>query len=172
MELASAEGGDLKMNVSFTFPDMTRILSLLLVLSFAPPLRAESGLKILLVVGSGGTDSYLAEFAETSAIWIEAAKRGGAELEILGLDLKAEGAPDDAELLKTALASEESPELWLVLIGHGTFDQREVKFNLRGPDVTDRELAEWLEAYPGQLAVINTASASGSYAKWIADVSM
>ena len=39
----------------------------------------------------------------------------------------------------------------------------EVKFNLRGPDVTDRELASWLDPYKGKLSVINTASASGSF---------
>ena len=27
-------------------------------------------------------------------------------------------------------------ELWLVLIGHGTFDGRTARFNLRGPDVS------------------------------------
>ena len=30
------------------------------------------------------------------------------------------------------------------MIGHGTYDGREAKFNMRGPDVSDRELAEWL----------------------------
>jgi hypothetical protein len=38
-----------------------------------------------------------------------------------------------------------------------------VKFNLRGPDFTDEELADWVKAYPGDLAVINTASSSGSF---------
>jgi hypothetical protein len=144
-------------------PDMIRILFLLLLL--APALRAESGLKILLVVGSGGTEDYTKEFAEISALWIDAAKKGEAVIEIIGLDPPSGDAPDDAELLKQKLAAEKSPELWLVLIGHGTFDQREVKFNFRGPDVTDRELAGWADAYQGRLAVINTASASGSFVR-------
>ena len=37
-----------------------------------------------------------------------------------------------------------SEPLWLVLIGHGTFDGRLAKFNLRGPDVTAGELNQWL----------------------------
>ena len=141
---------------------MIRLFSLLFFL-FAPALHAESGLKILLVVGSGGTDDYTKEFAELSALWIDAAKKGEAAIEIIGLDPPSAEAPRDAELLKQKLAAEKSPELWLVLIGHGTFDQRETKFNFRGPDVTDRELASWADSFKGRLAVINTASASGSF---------
>jgi hypothetical protein len=143
---------------------MIRLFSLFLFL-FVPALHAESGLKILVVVGSGGTDDYTKEFAEISALWIDAAKKGEAAIEIIGLDAPSGGTPSDAELLKQKLAAEKSPELWLVLIGHGTFDQREVKFNFRGPDVTDRELASWADAYQGRLAVINTASASGSFVR-------
>lgn len=143
---------------------MTRILFLLLLL-FTPALRAESGLKILLVVGSGGTEDYTKEFAEISALWVDAAKKGEAAVEIIGLDPPSGEPPGDADVLKQKLAAETSPELWVVLIGHGTFDQREVKFNFRGPDVTDRELATFADAYQGRLALINTASASGSFVR-------
>ena len=144
---------------------MTRLVSILLLLAFTPVLRAESGLKILLVVGSGGTETFTKEFAETSALWIDAAKKGEALIEVIGLDSPADGAKTDAELLKEKLASDKSPELWLVFIGHGTFDQRETKFNFRGPDVTDRDLASWADTYEGRLSVINTASASGSFVR-------
>src|SRR5262249_53253088 len=53
--------------------------------------------------------------------------------------------------------------LWIVLIGHGTFDGREAKFNLRGPDLTEVELAEWLAPLKRPAAVINCASASGPF---------
>ncbi len=145
-------------------PNMIRILCLIPLL-LASALRAEPELKILLVVGSGGTEAYAEEFAETAVLWTEAAKRGGAAIEVIGLDPLPEDGPGDAERLKAKLAAETSLELWLILAGHGTFDQREAKFNLRGPDMTDRELASWLEAYPGRLAVVNTASASGSFVR-------
>lgn len=145
---------------------MIRILFLLLLLLLlTPALRAESGLKILVVVGSGGTDDYTKEFTEIGELWKTAAAKGEAAIEILGLGETKEGEPTDAERLKQQLAAEKSPELWLVLVGHGTFDQREVKFNFRGPDVTDRELATWVDAYQGRLSVINTASASGSFVR-------
>ena len=50
-----------------------------------------------------------------------------------------------------------------MLIGHGTFDGREAKFNLRGPDVTDVELADWLLPFKRPVVVINCASASGPF---------
>ena len=50
-----------------------------------------------------------------------------------------------------------------MLIGHGTFDGHTAKFNLRGPDVTAEELAEWLKPLKRPLAVINCASASAPF---------
>ena len=49
------------------------------------------------------------------------------------------------------------------MIGHGTFDGKTAKFNLRGPDVTAAELAEWLRPFERPLAIINCASASGPF---------
>ncbi|MBW3539791.1 MAG: hypothetical protein KY476_05935, partial [Planctomycetes bacterium] len=62
-----------------------------------------------------------------------------------------------------ALHGQTTDELWLVLIGHGTFDGREARFNLRGPDVSAAELADWLEDVRRPTAIVNCASASGSF---------
>ena len=56
-----------------------------------------------------------------------------------------------------------SGELWVVLLGHGTFDGKEAKFNLRGPDFSSSDLAKWLEPFQRPLAVIDTSSASGPF---------
>jgi hypothetical protein len=53
--------------------------------------------------------------------------------------------------------------MWLVLIGHGTFDGKTARFNLRGPDVSAAELAGWLKALARPLAIINCASCSGPF---------
>ena len=50
--------------------------------------------------------------------------------------------------------------LYVVLIGHGSFDGVDAKFNLVGPDL---EAAAWrtlLDGIPGQVVVVNTTSAS------------
>jgi hypothetical protein len=54
-------------------------------------------------------------------------------------------------------------ELWLVFIGHGTFDGRSAKFNLRGPDISADELAVILKSCKRPLTVIDCASASGPF---------
>jgi hypothetical protein len=72
----------------------------------------------------------------------------------------------DRERLQEALAQsagEKQRPLWLVLIGHGTFFQDQAKFNLRGPDMSARELAEWLRPLERPVAVINCASCSGTF---------
>ena len=47
-----------------------------------------------------------------------------------------------------------------MLLGHGTFDGSEAKFNLRDEDVSGRELGEWLKPFSRPIAVIACSSAS------------
>ena len=52
----------------------------------------------------------------------------------------------------------------VILIGHGTFDSFEYKFNIPGPDLTATELSQWLDKIPAtrQLIVITTSAAGAS----------
>jgi hypothetical protein len=64
----------------------------------------------------------------------------------------------------TAVAREAKPEddLVLTLIGHGSFDGVEYKFNLVGPDVSAPELASMCDRVQARRQlVVNTTSASG-----------
>ena len=49
------------------------------------------------------------------------------------------------------------------MIGHGTYDGKSAKFNLRGPDLSASALAEWLKNHERPLAIINCASSSGPF---------
>jgi hypothetical protein len=63
------------------------------------------------------------------------------------------------------VAREAKPEddFVLVLIGHGTFDGVDYKFNLVGPDVSAAELARMCDGISSRWQlVVNTTSASGS----------
>ncbi len=78
----------------------------------------------------------------------------------------AASGDSDRDRLKAVLVAEPKEgkgELWLILIGHGTFDGKQAKLNLTGPDVSADELAEWLDPFRRPLAVIDTTSASAPF---------
>ncbi|MEM1441957.1 MAG: hypothetical protein AAGF67_06415 [Verrucomicrobiota bacterium] len=144
---------------------MSRLFLLILPwIMAASALGDEPALRILTIVGAGGTDDYEEAFQESAERWEKAANLGRASFTWIGKS-GDESETSDRDRLKKAIESATEPELWIVLIGHGSFDSRTVKFNLKGPDFTDKELAEWVKVYPGQLAVINTASSSGSFVR-------
>lgn len=139
-------------------------------MGMALPAGAEEGAqpRVLVIVGAEGAEEYLPRFQKAAAWWKDAALAAGAAHEAIGLEPAGAGATDRERLEKriAELAAEEKAgPLWLVLIGHGTFDGRAAKFNLRGPDFTDAELAGWLRGFPGRVAAVNTASASGTFVK-------
>jgi len=51
--------------------------------------------------------------------------------------------------------------LFILLIGHGTFDGVDAKFNLVGPDLESAEWAALLKPLPGRVVIVNTTA--GSY---------
>jgi hypothetical protein len=125
-------------------------------------LTADEELRVLVVVGTAGTDEYDEVFSKNADLWKTAAERGGAAFTRIE---KEKGGSTPVEQIEKTIAEVEEPSLWIVLIGHGSFDSRAVKFNLHGPDFTDDELAKWVDSYEGELTVINTASSSGSFVR-------
>lgn len=122
---------------------------------------------LIVVVGAGGNPQYEISFYQWSERWEAAAKQAGIAATIIGRH-RGEGKIEvsDFDRLREAVRQaekESSGELWIVLIGHGTFDRRVAKFNLRGPDVSAEELAEWLKPVHRPTAIINCTSASGPF---------
>ncbi|MFL5335147.1 MAG: C13 family peptidase [Geminicoccaceae bacterium] len=55
-------------------------------------------------------------------------------------------------------------EVFILLIGHGSFDGKQAAFNLPGPDLTAGDFAELLSKLASQRVVfVNTASSSGPF---------
>jgi hypothetical protein len=119
---------------------------------------------VIVVVGAAGTTEYGAQFLKWIQLWEQACLKGRAKFITIGLDEIQ--TPDDRTKLQEMLAGESQrtdAALWLVLIGHGTFDGRMARFNLRGPDVSAKDLAEWLKSVQRPLVVINSASSSAPF---------
>ncbi len=121
-------------------------------------LRAET--YFLTVAGLGGEDQYDQRFTGWASDLNKLLKtEPGAKVDTLsGKD--ATKANIEAKL--RALASTKADDSFvLILIGHGTFDDLDYKFNIPGPDISGTELAALLDKIPAKQVVVNATSASG-----------
>ncbi len=119
---------------------------------------------VIVVAGAAGEDEYGTVFTEQVEAWGKVCAQ--AQAKRISIGTGAAAGKSDHDQLKEALAAEAkegASELWLVLIGHGTFDGKEGKFNLRGPDVSSSELLEWLKPFKRPVAVIDTSSSSAPF---------
>jgi hypothetical protein len=118
--------------------------------------------RLIVVVGAEGTPEFGAQFRTWAERWQAAAEKGQAEAVVIGTAMADES---DHAALEGALksATQGSSPLWLVLIGHGTFDGKNAKFNLRGDDLSAAELALWLRDIERPVAIVNCASCSGAF---------
>lgn len=131
----------------------------------AADVASAPGPTVVLAAGPAGDPALEPDFAVQLKAWSEACGRAGARLVVIGSGSAADTGPTDRERLRDVLASEVAGEgeLWLVLVGHGTFDGRDARFNLRGPDLSVSDLAEWLRPLRRPLALIHTGSASAPF---------
>lgn len=116
--------------------------------------------RMLIVVGAPGETEFGELFDDWAQLWEDAGAKADLKVTSIG------GTTNDFELVQTNLMQEPrdgSDELWIVLVGHGTFDGKEPKFNLRGPDLSASDLSTWLKPFRRPVAIINCASASGSF---------
>jgi hypothetical protein len=121
---------------------------------------------LVIVVGAGGDLTYADAFSQWAANWRKAGEAGGAHIHAIDNN----HADSLAQLQKTLdeEAKDGPAELWLVLLGHGTFDGHEAKFNLTGNDLSATELAALLQPIHRPIIVICGFSASGAFLKPLA----
>src|ERR1043166_7753933 len=97
---------------------------------------------VVIVTGAPGSAEYGKDFDTWSQRWADAGKRADASLVRIGSE-----SEDQKQRLQSILSKETTAtsELWLILIGHGTFDGHDAKFNLAGDDISAGELNKLLE---------------------------
>ncbi len=129
----------------------------------APAAKADRA-TLIVVAGAAGEAEFETDFTGQIETWRKVGAQAQASVVVIGAE--AAGPPSDRDRLKQVLAAEAregSGEIWLMLVGHGTFDGKEAKFNLRGPDVSATEVAEWLKPLQRPLAIVDTSSASAPF---------
>jgi hypothetical protein len=137
-----------------------RLFPVLLMLATTAFLRADTF--YLTVAGLGGEPEYDQRFGG----WAKDLDKLLHEVEphakiktLYGPD--ATKANVEAYLRQVAKDAKPDDSLILMMIGHGSFDEFDYKFNLPGPDLTAAELATLLDKIPAHQLIVNMTSASG-----------
>jgi peptidase C13-like protein len=150
------------------------------LLPFATPLLAQDT-HLLVIVGVGGDEDHVKTFNKYALAIEDAAKKHGmpdANMTYLGENpdqsggrMKARATRENVTKAFTDLAAQikANDDLFVVLIGHGSFDGKTAAFNLPGPDLTADDYSALLKKFPTQKIVfVNTASSSGAFVQALA----
>ena len=138
---------------------------------------AQEQTHALIVVGLGGNADYRDRFHNQAVALREAftSKHGMPTEHVTYLGERPESAPeivtdkstrDNVLSYLSTIAQQMGPSdrLLVILIGHGTSDQAEARFNITGPDLAPSDLQMALTGFPTQtLALVHTGSASGGF---------
>jgi hypothetical protein len=143
-----------------------RLLGILILLPALCPAKTF----YVVVAGLGGEPEYVQRFEAVSGEAASSIKAAGGDNEVTWLYGKeATKTNFRSSLEQVAQAAKPSDSLVLLMIGHGSFDGTDYKFNVPGPDVTAAELAAWLDRVPAsRQLVVDTTSASGAALKPLA----
>ena len=160
---------------------IVRIACLLVVLALAVSQAASApSVKetyLVIIAGLGGEDSYREKFHQWSSDMRDGAvnRHGVSEDKIYYLAEKPELYPDQVHAKSTKenvmalfgeLETKVSPgdQLFVLLIGHGSFRSEQSRFNLPGPDLTAEDFDLMLQPFSEQQIVfVNASSASGNF---------
>ena len=139
------------------------------LLAAYPPCTAAAQQRYALVVsGATGGDEYAAQYS----VWTDTLRKTLTErlkFEAARITLLSESDKPDssatAENVRKSIASVRQQMgrddlLFVFLVGHGTFDGVDAKFNLVGPDLESAEWAALLKPLPGFVVVVNSTAGS------------
>jgi hypothetical protein len=146
---------------------------LIALLAFGAALPAAAATQVLVVAGRGGE----AQFEQRFTTWTQQVAK--ASVTVTGDALQARGLAGEKEAdrekilaaVRTAAQNAKAGDRFvLVLLGHGSFDGTDYRFNNWGDDLTGTELRGLLDRFPEGVSqlVVGATSASGSLADSLA----
>jgi len=136
------------------------------VLLIVVPAAALSEMHVVVIEGLSGEPRYAEQFGEQVAAIESAAKSlaGDSQIRVFRADeVSRDVILQYFETMKTG--SSGSDQVAVYLIGHGSYDDHEYKFNIPGPDLTGEDIVSMLDSLPStSQLLVNTSSASGAIA--------
>ncbi|MCU1237811.1 MAG: hypothetical protein JWP63_5778 [Candidatus Solibacter sp.] len=136
-------------------------LAKVLLVGVMAVLSAPAATFYLNVAGIGGELDYTQRFKMWADDIDGSLKKAGGESTVTTLiaPTREQMRARFAEIAKQAKATD---SLVVILIGHGTYDGQDYKFNITGPDITAAEMAALMDKVPAQRQlVVNMTSCSG-----------
>lgn len=129
---------------------------------------ASAEVYFVVVGGLGGDPRYEQRFSEEAAATAEAARNAAGDDSRVTLLRGPEATREAITEALTALQSKTTKDdaAALILLGHGASDGETFKFNIPGPDLSDKQLLVLLEKIPAERQlVVLAASSSGAALK-------
>jgi hypothetical protein len=128
------------------------------------PALASAASFTFITAGLGGEPEYEQRFREQAAAIAEAAsKADGADNVVVLTGEQARRDSVKREFQEFAEKVKATDTATVVLIGHGTYDGEEYRFNVPGADITGSELSQLFERLPAkQQLIVNATSSSGA----------
>ena len=153
-------------NRSFRAGQLRRLCgSLVLVLGVMGATASAQSAHLIIIVGLAGDPEHGELFKKWGATLASTSQKLGVApervVQLVGQTTRAQVEKAFDTVAKTASAED---SVFIVLIGHGSFDGHTAKFNLAGPDMAPADFAALLRRLPSKhVAFVNTASASGPF---------
>jgi hypothetical protein len=146
---------------------MKRALVVAIACAFAVQVHAASF--YVVVAGLGGEPDYEQRFTAAAKDLDRIFKAVGPTAHVYTLTGKQATAAQLSETIgEVARNAKAEDDFALILIGHGSFDGVEYKFNLVGPDVTAAQIAKMCDEIPTRRQlIVDTTSASGGALKFL-----
>ena len=156
-------------------------LALFSLLAFAETAAAQT-VHLAVIVGLAGDPEHAELFQRWASTLVDGAtdRLGVARDHIIYLAEQPDKDPKRAtgkstqQEIEKALATlakitKEDDVVFIVMIGHGTFDGKVAKFNLPGPDMSPANFEPLLKSLPSKhIVFVNTASSSGPFLEELA----
>jgi hypothetical protein len=142
-----------------------RFLAFFLAALLLAAIPARAGIYYVTVSGLGGEPDYEQEFTQLATDLDKLLKSSSPDAHVYTLT-DATRVKLTQALSRVAGEAKPDDDFVLILIGHGTFDGYQYKFNLVGPDITAEDLAKLCDQIRSkrQLIVNTTSSSGGSIA--------
>jgi hypothetical protein len=157
------------------------LAALVLVCASGRPAAAQDT-HLLVICGVGGDPEHSTQFHKWAMALVDAARKKGGlsddtvtylgeKVELDPKNIRAQSTSENVRKAFAELAAKARPgdEVFIVLFGHGSYNNGQSGFNLPGPDLTLPDYAAMLaKIHSARTVFVNTASSSGEFAKGLA----